>query len=256
VSRSIRGMAIMHAAAMFVALTCAMVTRLDAQGIGLAELREMMAWNRASLVLIDEFEFMPGVEGRPFHLDATAWYGGAYNRAWSRAEGNQLTRESDGEIQGEVFYGRLITPYWDALIGLRLDGRWGDDGRTRAHLAAGVTGLAPLRFEVSPTLYLSQDGDLSARLESEYELLVTQKFVAAPRFEANAALQDVPEWEVGSGLSNIELGLRMRYYFVPEFAPYVGVSWTRAFGETADFARQRGSDASQTTIVAGLRVWW
>ena len=240
---------------LLVGFLAALARPAAAQGIGLEELKEMMSWGTGSLILFDKLEYAPQAAGRPVSLDAVGWYGGAYDRLWFRAEGEQLTTQSVGEAEAQLFYGRLITPYWDALAGVRVDQRWGGESGTRVHLAAGLTGLAPLRFEFSPTLFLSQDGDLSARLEAEYQVLITQRLVAAPEIELNAALQDVPGWGLGRGLNDVELGLRLRYEIVREVAPYVGVSWLRRVGGTADWARAEGEAASETLIVVGVRLW-
>jgi copper resistance protein B len=234
-------------------LTVALARPAGAQGIGLKQLKEMMAWGTGSLVLFDKLEYAPEAEGRPLSLDLIGWYGGAYNRLWFRAEGEQLTALSAGEGEAQLSYGRLVTPYWDALAGVRVDRRWGDESGTRAHLAVGVVGLAPMRFEVSPTLFLSQDGDLSGRLEAEYQVLITQRLVVEPELEVNAALQEVPEWGVGKGLNDMGLGLRLRYEIRREFAPYVGYAWTRRFGGTADLA---GGAVSEGALVAGFRTWF
>ena len=236
-------------------LLLALARPLGAQGLGLAQLKHMMSWGTGSLVLFDQLEYAPRAEARPISLDVTGWYGGAYNRVWFRAEGEQGTAEDGGEGEASVFYGRLVTPYWDALAGVRVDGLWGDDTATRASLAVGFVGLAPIRFEFSPTLFLSQDGDLSGRLEAEYQILVTQRLVAEPELELNAALQEVPEFGVGRGLNDVELGMRLRYEFRREFAPYIGYSWTRRMGGTADLARAEGEPVSEGAFVAGLRVW-
>lgn len=236
-------------------LLLALARPADAQGIGLIQLKEMMAWGTGSLILFDQLEYAPGGEGRPLSLDAIGWYGGAKNRLWFRAEGEHLTSGGTGEGEAQLSYGRLVTPYFDALAGVRVDQQWGDASPTRAHLAVGLVGLAPLRFEFSPSLFVSQDGDLSARLEAEYQLLITQRLVASPEIELNAALQEVPEWGVGSGLNDYELGLRLRYEIKREFAPYVGFSWTRRVGGSADFAREEGEGVSEGAFIAGLRVW-
>ena len=238
------------------ALLVALPSPADAQGIGLQQLKETMAWGTGYLVLFDQLEYAHGGKGRPLSLDATAWYGGAKDRLWLRAEGEQLTGKGGGEGEAQLFYGRLITAYFDALAGVRVDQHWGEESATRAHLAVGLTGLAPLRFEFSPTLFLSQDGDLSARLEAEYQLLITQRLVASPEIALNAAVQSVPDWGVGSGLNDAELGLRLRYEIRREFAPYVGYAWTRRFGETADLGRLEGGAVSEGGFVAGLRMWF
>lgn len=212
-----------------------------------------------SYFLFEELEYVPGLAGDPVTFDFTSWIGGDYNRLWIRAEGELPTTVDGGAGEVQALYGRLIAPFFDAVVGVRVDTRWGGGGSdTRALLAAGVIGLAPYQFEVAPTLFVSQDGDISARLEASYELLLiryTQRLILTPEIELNAALQDVPEWGVGSGLNDIELGLRLRYEIWREFAPYVGYSWTWLFGETADFARQAGEDVSNGAFVFGVRAW-
>jgi copper resistance protein B len=103
---------------------------------------------------------------------------------------------------------------------------------------------------------VSEKGDLSARLEAEYDLLITQRLVLQPKAELAVAAQRVPELGVGSGLNDIELGLRLRYEFSREFAPYVGVHWERKVGETARLAREEGEQADSLWVVAGLRFWF
>lgn len=236
-------------------LLLALVRPAGAQGLGLEELKHMMTWGTGSLVLFDKLEYAPEADGRPLILDLTGWYGGAYNRLWFRAEGEQFTADGGGEGEAQLSYGRLVTPYWDALAGVRVDQQWGEESGTRAHLAVGFVGLAPLRFEFSPTLFLSRDGDLSARLEAEYQILVTQRLVAEPELELNASLQEVPEWGIGKGLNDYELGLRLRYEIEREFAPYIGIQWSRSVGGTADLARAEGEPVSGRAFVAGVRIW-
>lgn len=227
-----------------------------AQGIGLAQLREHMDWGTSSLVLVEQLELAVGIEDTPVFLDAVGWYGGAVNRAWFRVEGEQLAGESDGEVEAHLYYGRLITPFWDFLVGVRGDQSWGDGGETRGHLAVGLTGELPLRIELEPTLFLSHEGDFSARLEAEYELLITQRIIAEPELELNLAIGDAPEWGVETGLNDLELALRVRYVVVQQFGPYVGVRWEQRFGDTADLARRNGEAASGVGLIAGTRFWF
>lgn len=120
----------------------------------------------------------------------------------------------------------------------------------------GFTGLAPYWFEVEPALFVSENGDVSARLSATYDALLTQRLVLQPRLDVNVALQDVPKFGVGSGFNNVELGLRLRYEIKREFAPYVGVTWSRQLGATADLARGTGAKVDEVRLVAGVRLWW
>lgn len=206
--------------------------------------------------LFDQLEVAPADDGPPVTLDATGWLGGDVNRLWARAEAELETADGAGDLQAEALYGRLVAPYWDALVGVRVDRRWGEGGETRAHLALGLQGLAPLWFEVEPTIYVSHEGHVSGQLEAEYDLLVTQRLVFQPRGETQLALQSDEEMGVGSGFTDLELGARLRYEIVRELAPYVGLVWHQRFGETADFARAAGEDTSILSFVVGLRAWY
>src|SRR3546814_3276778 len=115
---------------------------------------------------------------------------------------------------------------------------------------------SPYWFEVDGALFLSDKGDVTARIEAEYDLRLTQKLILQPAAELNVAAQDVPELGVGSGLSTAELGLRLRYQFVPEFAPYIGVNYERDFGDTADFRRARDEKVGGWNFLIGIRSWF
>lgn len=211
-----------------------------------------------TFILFDQLEYAPGASERPIGLEAVSWIGGDINRAWIRAEGEQSSRENftgEGEVEIEALYGRLITPFFDALAGARMDARWGDEPATRAHLAAGVQGLAPYMFEIEPTLYVSRDGDVSAEFSAAYHVLFTQRLALEPEVEARAAVQAVPDWGVGSGVNDVELGLRLRYEIHRKFAPYVGYKQAWLFGETADLALGRGEKSSGSALVFGVRMW-
>ena len=204
-----------------------------------------------TFVLFHKLEYVPEPEGRPIGLEATSWVGGDINRAWLRAEGEQSTLHRGGEVELEALYGRLVSPFFDAVAGVRLDRAWGAGGKTRAHLAVGLQGLAPYQFEVEPTLYVSHEGDVSAGFMASYHVLFTQRLKLESELETSAALQDVPEWGVGAGVNDLGLGVRLRYEFHRKFAPYVGYTHDWAFGETADLTGESSSGA----FVFGVRVW-
>jgi len=209
-----------------------------------------------SLTRVDRLEYAAGLPGRPVRLDAEGWIGGDYNRLWWRADGDQPTGSGGGELELQALYGRLIAPFWDAQVGIRIDTRNGDGSATRGLLAIGVEGLAPYWFEFTPTLFLGQNGDLSGQLTAEYDLLLTQRLILQPRAEVNAALQSVPGWGVGSGFTNVDAGFRLRYEIRREFAPFVGWSWFQRLGETADLVRAAGEPVARGSLVAGLKLWY
>lgn len=226
-----------------------------AQMPGMPEMKEMMSWGRTLFVLFDQLEYAPGGEGRPVNVDAVAWYGGAYNRMWIRAQGEQATTQAEGEAEAQVLYGRLVDPYWDAVAGLRADTRRGDGNPRRVQLVLGFIGLAPYRFELAPTLFVSQRGEISARLEAAYQFLLTQRLIAEPEVELNAALQAVPRYDIASGLNDYEMGVRFRYEFRREVAPYVGLSRARRGAGSANPTGTDGIATSENRVVIGLRLW-
>lgn len=212
--------------------------------------------NLYSLALLDLFEVAPAAEGVPARLEGFYRIGNDYARVWLKAEGEGLVAEAVGEAEAQALYSRLVSPYFEAQAGLRLDTEFGEgDVRARPQLAIGLEGLVPYWFEVEPALFVSYKGDLSARFEGSYDLLVTQRLVLQPEGEVNLALQEVEDWGVGSGLNDVEVGLRLRYEIRREVAPYIGVSWLNRFGGAADFARAEGERTSEALLVFGVRLW-
>ena len=185
--------------------------------------------------------------------DAQGWVGEDYNKLWLKTEGEKVFGGDVEQAEVQLLYSRIIHPFWDVQIGGRFD------ARPRPHRGFGVIGLqglAPYFFEVDTAAFVSHEGDLSARLKGEYELLITQKLILQPSVELNLAAQQVAKAGIGSGLTDVELGLRLRYEIVREFAPYIGVAWEHKVGRTADFARAEGEDVEALSFVAGIRFWF
>ncbi|MBJ7498952.1 MAG: copper resistance protein B [Sphingopyxis sp.] len=217
---------------------------------------DMMKENGAQTIAfisfnLAEYQARKGRDG--FRWDGEAWYGGDINRLTIKSEGEGVFGEGIEGAEVQALYSRAIGPYFNAQAGIRQDLGPGPD---RTYATIGFEGLAPYWFEVEGALFLSNKGDLLARLEGYYDQRITQKLILQPMAEVNFALQDVPETGVGSGLSDLELGIRLRYEVVKEFAPYVGVEWARKVGDTARFARAAGEDASGVSFVMGVRAWF
>ncbi|WP_440975071.1 copper resistance protein B [Pseudoxanthomonas winnipegensis] len=200
------------------------------------------------LVQLDRLEAWNASDAHGQAWEASSWIGGDVNRLWLRSEGERSAGRTES-ADLEVLYGRSITPWWDLVAGVRQDFR-PRDGRTWA--ALGVQGLAPYKFEVAATAYLGSAGQLGARLEAEYELLLTKRLILQPRVEADLSAKDDPRTGQGSGLNSVEAGLRLRYEVTRRFAPYIGVNHTRSFGGSADAA----DHPRETALVAGVRVWF
>lgn len=218
------------------------------------DLRNEHGGAKIAMVLFNlaEYQARKGRDG--FRWDGSAWYGGDINRLVLKTEGEGAFRGTGVEsAEVQALYARAVGPYTDIQLGVRYDFK---PNPSRVYATVGFETLAPGFFDVEGALFLSNKGDLLARFEGYYDQRITQRLILQPEAEINLALQDVRENGIGSGLSDIELGLRLRYEIKREFAPYVGVSYERTFGDTARFARAEGEGAGSTSLVLGIRTWF
>lgn len=200
----------------------------------------------------DRAEYRARTGGDGYLWDVQGYYGGDLDKFWfkSEGEGSFSEKPEDAELQG--LWSRAVDPWWDLQVGVRQDLA----GPNRTHAVVGIQGLAPYLFEVDSALFLSHKGDLTMRIEAELDQRLTQRLILQPRAEFNLAAQDIPELGVGSGFDKTELGLRLRYEFSREFAPYVGIEQEWKHGHSADYARAEGEDPSVTSYVVGIRFWF
>jgi copper resistance protein B len=207
-------------------------------------------------LLVDELEYRGSDSKDFFKWDIEGWVGGDYQKIWLKTEGEVAFAEDEsGEAEVQLLYGYLIAPFWDLQVGLRYDRIYGsEDDRGRAFAVIGVQGLAPDLYEVDTALFISENGDVSARFQVEQELLITQKLILQPKFEINVAAQEVENFGIGSGVNDIELGLRLRYEINRNYAPYLGINWIRLVGETENIAREDGESIDTFSVVGGIRI--
>lgn len=209
------------------------------------------------MVIADQFEYRDNDSADTVRWDMQGWYGTDTNKLWVKFEGDNQTTENGGDLEFQALYSRMIAPFWDLQAGLRYDRGYGAGPDQDCSFAVlGFQGLAPYRFDVEPTLFISEDGDVSARLVGTYELLFSQRLILQPRFETNVAASSAPEFGIGSGLNDAQLGLRLRYEISREFAPYIGMSWKRQYGKTADLTRTESGDVDNLAFAAGVRAWF
>ena len=210
-------------------------------------------------VMIELFEYEASANGNnALTWDASGWYGGDYNRFWFRSEAEiEQASKSTGDVEFQVLYGRLIAPFYDFQVGLRVDHKWeGSERNSRFHAVVGLNGLVPYEYEVEPLMFVSNKGDVSFRFTGIKDIFINQRTIFEGRFETNIAVQKVEKFGIGSGLNDMEFGIRIRREITREFAPYIGVSYKRLFGETADFARFEGERTDRVSLVAGVRMWF
>ena len=203
-------------------------------------------------VLIDQLEtrIRSGRDG--YYLNAQGWYGDDIDKLWLKTEVEGSFGSKPEQAEFQALWSHAIDPWFDFQTGVRFDVEPDD----RGHLVAGIQGLAPYWIEVEAAAFVSDKGDVTGRVEAEHDVRVTRTLVLQPRTELNFSLQDIPRRGVGSGLSNAELGLRLRYEIEPNFAPYVGVHYERAFGDTRRYLKAEGEGPDSWHLVAGIRTWF
>lgn len=203
-------------------------------------------------VLLDQVEYTHSNRGSGMAWDVQGWVGRDYHRLWAKSEGARVGGHTE-DARLELLWSKPVAAFWDLQAGVRHD--FGA-GPTRDWLALGVQGLAPYMFDVEATAYAATSGRAALRFDTKYELPLTQRTWLTPRLEANLYSRSDPERGLGSGLSDLSFGLRLRHEFSRQFAPYVGVVWNRRFGGTADQARASGEPVTERQWVAGVRVWF
>lgn len=191
--------------------------------------------------------------------DFQGWYGGDFHRVYIKGEGENVQGDDeDAEFESlDLLYSYLIADFWELQGGIGYQGGIAsNDHPERTFAVLSLLGLVPYRFEVDTSLRVSDDGDVSADLEAEYDLRLTQRMFLQPRAEIAVAASEVEEFGVGEGLNSTRIGLRLRYEITREFAPYIGAYWQKQYGDTADMTRAEGDPTEGTGVVAGVRMWF
>ena len=203
--------------------------------------------------LLDEFEYRAAGNDSISRWEGEAWVGTDTNRVWLKSEG-ELNRHGDvKDGEHELLYDRPITTFFDVQTGVRYDL---DSAPGRAWAAFGVEGVAPYFLHVSATAYASDGGHLAAKAQGSYDLLLTQRLILQPQLEVNAYTKQDARRQLGSGISDVDAGLRLRYEISRKFAPYVGVSYQRAFGRTVQYARALSERSEKFSVLLGIRSWF
>ncbi|MDX1645085.1 MAG: copper resistance protein B [Thermoanaerobaculia bacterium] len=177
--------------------------------------------------------------------EAQGWAGGDSHKFWWKSEGAAtIEGPQTGEAETDLLYSRLISPFWSVQVGAQYADGWGDEETaSRWSGVVALQGLAPYRFEVDGSLYLSEEGEVTFELEGEYELRVTQRHVLQPKLELALA----------AGLTAVDLDLRWRYEIRRELAPYLGIAYQRLLGETAEIVEAAGEESDRFLVVTGVR---
>jgi copper resistance protein B len=203
-------------------------------------------------LMIDQFEKRYMDDEKPVVLEGDISIGKDLNKFKLKFDIEQVDGETH-ERELQALYSRAVHPYWDFQVGVRQDQK---TDPKREWLVLGFEGVAPYWFEMDTALFINEDDQVNLRVNAEYEWMITQKWVLSPEIEANFYSKNDQVEGIGSGLSDSQIGLRLRYEIKREFAPYIGINWTKKYGDTADYAEADGKDTSDTHFVAGIRAWF
>lgn len=203
-------------------------------------------------VMINQLETRITNGDDPLVLEAKAWMGTDLNKFVIKVDAEQV-KSKVHELELQALYSRAIDPYWDFQIGIRQDQK---PMPTKNWLALGFEGVAPYWFEIDSALFIGESNQVGLRFTAEYEWMITQRWVLSPEIEFNLHSRDDEARAIGSGLTNVQVGLRLRYEVKRELAPYIGVNWIKKYGNTAIYARNDGEKTENSQIVAGVRMWF
>ncbi len=254
--RSRLGPAALAASPLLVCLAAAADAQTNAPSLTAPNTMQPMA-------MMDDAIFVHGVldqaEGRwngrntAFRYDGQAWAGTDENKIWVKSEGLASANGRFIDGQHEILYDRAISSYFDLQAGVRVDL---DNDVTRTWAAFGVEGLSLYFFDVEATGYVSDRGRFAGRLQAYYDVPITQRLILQPQVELNLYSKADPARTVGSGVSDIDTGLRLRYELSRKFAPYIGVAYGGRFFQAASFANRQYEKPNDLRFVFGVNTWF
>jgi copper resistance protein B len=222
--------------------------------VNLGDVQPVMGEGIYAHALFNQFEDRWSGRNQQFRYEGEAWAGTDLNKLWVKSEGIATGNGRFTDNQNEFLYSRAVSTFWNLQAGMRVDLNSGVDTRTWA--AFGVEGLSLYFFELSATGYVSDQGRFAAKVEAFYDLLITQRLILQPQIEINLYSKADPATGTGSGLSDIDTGLRLRYEITRKFAPYIGVTYAGRFFQSANFARREQAPANDVRFVFGIRTWF
>jgi copper resistance protein B len=204
-------------------------------------------------LLFSQLEGRMDGHGSGLRWDGEAWIGTDMSRLWLKSEGvfkNGLMSDGDHEVLYDRPVPRLR--YFDAQIGVREDL---DSEPNRTWGAVGFEGLAPEFLQLECTFYFRESGHAAGKIAAAYDLRITRRLIAQPQAEVNFYSRPDPARRIGTGLADLDTGLRLRYTTRHKLDPYAGFTYSSGFGSTAAYSRRAGEPISRLAFVVGLRAW-
>jgi copper resistance protein B len=192
-------------------------------------------------------------DGETHGWDVSAEFGRGAHRLWLSSAGDGVIGGGLDYVEVQALYSHPVT---EAGLALQAGVRRDFVRPRRTYAVLGVQGNVTDPLYVGAFGFLSTQGELSGRLFAYYDWEPVPRLVFQPYAGVELAASDMPALGVGRGLSEMELGLRLRYRIAEPFSPYLGVRYDRLLGRTARIARQAGEDVGGTSLVLGMRSYF
>jgi len=183
--------------------------------------------------------------------DFNGWIGDDINKLWLKSEGEIIDGNNTKQAEFWAMYSKNISSFWDGQIGIRRD-----EPNSINYLIVGFNGLAPYFFQTAAHLFISENGNSSARISQANDLLITQKLIVQPYMELNFSNNKIEKEQIGKGITAGNFGIQTRYEIKKKFAPYIDFEYEREFGGTAKLMRKNDQKPSQFITRIGLSLWF
>ncbi|GHA03776.1 hypothetical protein GCM10008090_11240 [Arenicella chitinivorans] len=207
--------------------------------------------------VMSEFEYLSEHGKGVLEWDIDAWHGRDLSKFWLKTSGELV--DSDVESANiELVYSHAVSAYWDQQFGIRHDLKPDPLGRARNWLSYGFIGTAPYFIEVDARVFVGEESSSQLLIELERELMLTQEWVLTPELDIVANGRSNEVYGEGSGLAEIEFGLRLGYEHNGnrKFQPFVGITAKQSFGTTRQYKKSEGEASSDVSLMLGIHSWF
>jgi len=175
------------------------------------------------------------------------------NKIFIKVHADQAESQQ-AEYEAKVLYSRMLSDFWDIQAGVQyLNNQNPEMDSEQLGAVLGIHGLAPYFFETDVYLYLGKDKQWSLSLETERDLLLTQKLILKPYLDVNIVLSDDSNYAKKSGLSRAQLGLETRYEINKKVMPFVDIAYGYTKGNQQTAWQQQSDSGNEWLYGAGIR---
>lgn len=158
------------------------------------------------------------------------------------------------EYDAKLLYSRNVADFWDVQAGIRYrndPNREIDQNQVDAVL--GLHGMAAYFFETDAYVYIGQDRQVSFNLETERDLLLTQKLIIQPYLDMSIVLSDDSNYAKKTGLNSVQVGLETRYEINKKVMPFMDVAYGYNKGVQETAWQKSSSSENAWFYGAGMR---